>query len=359
MQKRLNRLSLGSVMIIVLFVGTFAFGMNQPTTAQDPIFATQFTDIYNRVSPSVVAIGSISRSGQSEGSGFVIDQTGHIITNNHVVANSIALEVEFFDGTLARAEIVGVDADSDIAVIRVNISPEKLVPVQFANSDALQVGEVAIAIGSPFSQRWTLTTGIISALDRTIQGLSNFRVGGVIQTDASINPGNSGGPLLNIQGNVIGVNTQILSNTRTSSGVGFAIPGNLVQRVAQQIIQNGFVEYSYIGITGGDVTIAMQEALELQNDLRGVVIGEAIFGGPAARAGLRSAGDAIQFNGSVVPTSVDIITAINGTPLKGMNDLITYLATNTSPGDIVNLTIIRDGTQQFDVPVELTIRGRL
>ena len=308
-----------------------------------------FSDIYNRVSPSVVSINISQRLGGANnfeplalGTGFVIDQQGHIVTNNHVVEGADRIEVNFYDGTIVRADIVGLDPDSDLAVIRVDLPPERLFPVTFADSDALLVGQRALAIGSPFGERWTLTSGIISALNRTIDGLSGYAIGAVIQTDAAINPGNSGGPLLNLQGQVIGVNSQIVSETHSNSGVGYAVPSNLVVRVARELIERGEVNYSYLGITGRDINLDLIEEYNLPNNLRGVYIAQIIANSPAENSELNPIS-----NGSV-----DVITAVDGVPVYGFNTLIAYLATHTTPGQTVNLTVMRDG-QQFNLPVVL------
>jgi 2-alkenal reductase len=330
----------------------------------------QLASIYNTVSPSVVSINVTTRLPQDSahqgldefrsgsGSGFVISDQGYIVTNHHVIddATERGIEVNFFDGTLVRGEIVGTDPDSDLAVLRVNLPPESLVPVTLGDSDKLVIGQTTLAVGSPFGQRWTLTTGVVSALDRTIQGMSNFSIGSVIQTDAAINPGNSGGPLFNLRGEVIGVNSQIISRSRSSSGIGFAIPVNLVKRVVDDIMTRGKVEYSYLGISGGpEISLNMIETLSLPNNLRGVVVSSVMPGGPAARAGLRNPGRATLVQGEQIPASVDIITAIDGVPISGMNGLVSYLASNTRPGDSVNLTVWRDG-QQIVLPVQLSAR---
>lgn len=326
--------------------------------------ANDFTQVYDQVSPSVVSINVVARqpgSGFSNqdntvigsGSGFVFDKDGHIITNNHVVDGATQIVVNFYDGTLARADVVGLDPDSDLAVLKVDVPADKLQPVTFGDSDALQIGQDVLAIGSPFGQRWTLTSGIVSALDRTIQGLTDFSIGSVIQTDASINPGNSGGPLLDMSGQVIGVNSQIMSSSRSSSGVGFAIPGNLTKRVAQALIDKGFVDYSYLGISGTDVSIDAIETFKLPNDEQGVMVLDVVPGGPAARAGLETPN---QPQDGSFPSQMDIITAINGQQLRGMSSLVSYLAKNTSPGDTVTLSVLRNGTDAMDVSVALTPR---
>ncbi len=322
----------------------------------------QFTQIYQQVSPSVVAISVQSvrngRVGSGTGSGFVIDKEGHIVTNHHVIVGAQKIEVAFVDGTLAWADVVGVDPDSDLAVIRVDVPSEHLAPVTFADSSQLQIGQTVLAIGSPFGQRWTLTTGIVSALDRTIQGLTEFSIGGVIQTDASINPGNSGGPLLDLNGYVIGVNSQILSSSGSNSGVGFAIPSNLTVRVANELISKGRVSYSYLGISGTEVNLSLIESLNLPQDVRGVVVTDIVNGGPASKAGISPARARRLANGSLSLTSADIILAINSQPVATMGQLITYLANYTQPGQTVTLTILRDG-KTIDVPVVLAERPSL
>jgi len=313
---------------------------------------TTYSQIYETVAPSVVSISIYGRRsedtqwiGISSGSGFVVDADGHIVTNNHVVDTAINIEqmvdedaearveVSMFDGTITEAEIIGFDPDSDIAVLQINVPQDRLRPVSFADSDALEEGQIVFALGNPFSNDWTLTTGIISALNRSIPGLDLFNTGGVIQTDAAINPGNSGGPLVNINGQVIGVNSQINTESGSNSGIGFAVPGNLVIRVANSIIETGDVEYSYLGITSGSINLAVIEAYGLPDNIRGVAINQVFPNTPASDAGLQSASQ----------DSVDIITAIDGRPITGFDELIGYLGIHTAPGDSVVLTVYRQG----------------
>jgi len=305
----------------------------------------RYADVYNKVSPSTVAINVSSNLEAGSGSGFVVDTQGHIVTNYHVVAGGEEIEVNFFDGTITRAQIVGLDPDSDLAVIKVDLPQERLIPVTFADSNALITGQQVIAIGSPFGERWTMTAGIISALNRTISGFNaGFSIGGAIQTDAPINPGNSGGPLLNLNGEVIGVNAQIRSETRSNSGIGFAIPSNLVRRVTEDIISTGRVNYAYIGIRGTSVSLDIMESLNLPNNTRGVVVTDVLSGGPAASAGLRSAQvTQSQTTGDITIRSADIITRINGVEVNGMDALISYLAAYSKPNDTVTLDVLRDG----------------
>ncbi len=332
----------------------------QQSTTRAPLTEDEryFADIYNRVSASVVSINVIGSNDEvgvfgASGTGFVIDQQGHIVTNNHVVDGADQIEVNFLDGTITEGTVVGLDPDSDIAVLQVNVPVDELTPVTFGDSDTLFIGETTLAIGSPFGQRWTLTTGIISALGRTIQGLNKFSVGSVIQTDAAINPGNSGGPLLNLNGEVIGVNSQIASESRASAGIGFAIPSNLVKKVATDLITNGKVNYSFLGISSGsEMSLTLINALELPNNLQGVIVNDVNADGPAGQAGLRAPGNERVLNGERVPTSADIITAIDGQPITGMSGLVSYLASRTIPGQTVNLSVWRDG-QEIIIPVTL------
>lgn len=309
-------------------------------------------EVYNGASRSVVSINNVQGGFPAgSGSGFVIDAEGRIVTNFHVVDGADELVVNFLDGTITRAEVVGLDPDSDIAVIDVDIDQSRLFPLDFADSDQLTIGQNVIAIGSPFGQRWTLTSGIISALDRTIVSPGQYSIGAAIQTDTPINPGNSGGPLLDLSGNVVGVNSQIISESGSNSGVGFAVPSNLVQRVATELIETGDVAYSFIGIgafQSGNISIELIEALRLPDNQRGVPVATVSAGGPAAQAGLQPA----QFNASDQLVSMDIITAINGQPVLNFSTLISYLAEETLPGQTVNLTVLRNG-ETITIPLTL------
>ncbi len=328
-----------------------------------------YSNIYKQVTPSVVSINVVARSSgatgndpfqqgggllEGTGTGFVIDTQGHIVTNNHVVEGATRIEVNFFDGTIVKGEVVGLDPDSDLAVIKVDLPVSELHPVTFGNSDTLFVGQSVVAIGSPFGQKWTMTTGIISATDRTITGLTNYQIGSVIQTDAAINPGNSGGPLLDLNGNIVGVNSQIVSRSNSSSGIGFSIPSNLVRRVAATLIDKGAVSYSYLGLSSypNDVDLAIMQALNLPDNARGVVVMGTQPGSPAAQAGLRNAGQMTTIDSLTVPSSADIITAIDGQPVTGFNALITYLTNNTQPGQQITLTVLRSG-KTLQLPLTL------
>jgi S1-C subfamily serine protease len=288
-------------------------------------------ELYENASPSVVyvavSIGGLTVEGG--GSGFVWDTKGHIVTNNHVVESARRIEVTFADDTTAEAELVGRDPDNDLAVIKVDVPAGRLHPVELGDSDALRVGQWAIAIGNPFGFEQTMTTGIVSGLGRVVRQESGFSLPQLIQTDAAINPGNSGGPLLDSHGRVIGVTTLIFSSSGTNAGVGFAVPVNTVERVVPSLITTGRYADPWLGIRGGDAALAADE-LDLSVE-EGVLVQTVIQDGPAAKAGLRGG---------------DIIVAIDDTAVQDMDDLVVYLAENTSVGQRVTLTVLRDGRRQ-------------
>ncbi len=320
-------------------------------------------DVYQSVVDSTVNIEVAKtnvRSGMTglgTGSGFVIDQEGHIVTNNHVVENASSIRVTFFNGLTVSAKLVGRDPDSDLAVIKVDtdIPGLSLKPVTFADSDQVKVGQTVLAIGSPFGENFTLTTGIVSALQRSLSGESRFSIPEIIQTDAAINPGNSGGPLLNAAGQVIGVNTAIASATRSASGVGFAVPSNTVRRIVPYLIANGTYRHSYLGITGGPLSPEQREIMRMPITMNGVMVASVLPDGPAEKAGLRGSRMTINTPFGEQPINGDVIIAINGQPVSQVPDLTAYLLKNTQPGDTVTLRVWRDGAE-IDVPVTLQER---
>lgn len=347
-------MTIGAIIALLMLAALPAAGIYAVDLVRHP--NDVFTDVYRHASPSVVAISVETDSGGGNGSGFVIDGDGHIVTNAHVVDAAQEIVVSFIDGAKVRGAIVGIDKASDLAVVKVNLPAARLSPVAFADSQDLVIGQTVLAIGSPYGQGWTLTSGIVSALDRTIRGLTEFSIGGVIQTDASINPGNSGGPLINLDGEVIGVNSQIISGTGSSAGVGFAIPSNLTRRVARSLIETGQMRYSLIGLTGFDVSLTVTELLGLPNNFRGVVVREILDDGPAAASDLREIAEMRTLDNELVDMRVDIITAVDGVPIIGMNDLITYLARQTRPGQEITLSVLRDGVQELALPLKLGSR---
>lgn len=326
--------------------------------------------VYEQVSPSVVNINVRTNSnaasgGVGEGSGFVWDKEGHIVTNNHVIQNAEAILVTFSNTTQLSAEVVGRDIDSDLAVIRVEADPELLHPVVAGDSLNLRVGQRVIAIGNPFGFDRTLTIGVVSALGRTIPGepsaSGRFSLPNLVQTDAAINPGNSGGPLLDVEGKVIGVNTLIFSNAaRANSGVGFAVPASKVKAVVPALISDGVYLTPYLGISSalGDVilTPTLADVLNLKNIENGVLVDTVVKGGPSDKAGVQGSQEEILVPsiGRPIKTGGDVITQIDNQLVQEFDNIINYLDTR-QVGDIVTLTIVRDG-ETLQIPVTLGSR---
>jgi serine protease Do len=300
------------------------------------------------------------------GSGFVWDKQGDIVTNNHVVAGASSIQVTFSDGQSVSAKLVGADPYSDLAVVKVDVPASSLNPVQLADSSQVKVGQVAIAIGNPFGLQNTMTAGIVSAVGRilpvsqeSLQGnqpsSGQYSIPDVIQTDAPINPGNSGGVLVNDQGQVLGVTSAIESPVQANSGIGFVIPSNIVKKVVPSLIKSGSYKTSYLGISGTDLTPDLDKAMNLGASQRGALIETVVPNGPADQAGLKGSSQQVTISGQTVAVGGDVITAINGQPVNGMDDLISYLFSDTQVGQKVSLTILRDG-QQMSVDVTLAAR---
>ena len=328
-------------------------GSVNPVGQQDALVT-----LYDSVIPGVVAI----RTDTGLGSGLVFDSEGHIVTNNHVVDGTTTVEVAFSSGFKARGTVIGTDADADVAVIKVDAPAEEIHPLVIGDSSTLKVGQSVVAIGNPFGLNGTMTLGIVSGLGRTQfahaapDGGGFFSTADIIQTDAAINPGNSGGPLFNLNGEVVGINQSIYTDTTnaqgepTNSGVGFSISINLVKRIVPVLITDGKYKYPYLGVSSSsELTLAQYEALGLST-YTGAYVLTVTPGGPADQAGIK-AGDK--------PTSLerlnaggDIITALDGKPVDTFDDLLSYLITNKSPGDTVVLTILREG-QTMEIPVTL------
>lgn len=339
------------------------------TTPQGDYEEQLLVRVYEDVSPSVVNIRVRTRvsSGfpgfgdfvqQGQGSGFVWDSQGHIVTNNHVVENAIEIEVTFNDGISLPAKLVGTDPDSDLAVIKVDSAEHDLKPVKLGDSDTLKVGQRAIAIGNPFGLAGTLTAGVISALGRDLPAgstgtsLVGYRIPDVIQTDAPINPGNSGGPLLNSNGEVIGVNAAIESTTGVSAGIGFAIPVNIVKKVVPALIQTGAYRHPWLGVTVTTLSSKVAEAMGLPRKQQGALVVEVTAGGPADAAGIRPSSRPAQIDGAQVVVGGDVIIRIDNTEIKRSEDLISYLVRQTAVGQQVTLTILRDG-KEMEIKVTL------
>ena len=312
-------------------------------------------DIYARVSPAVVCITAREQFGECIGSGFVIDSEGHVVTNNHVVELDLDWLVAFADEHTVPARVIGTDPGSDLAVLQVDTLPEHLVVVELGESSSLQAGQTAIAIGNPFGLERTVTTGVISSLSRTLSRTdSDFLLAEVIQTDAAINPGNSGGPLLDSHGRVIGINSAIRSVSGTNTGVGFAIPVDVIKRVVPELIARGHYSHSWLGVSGYSITLELVEAMNLPTEL-GVLIGSVEPGSPAEKAGLTGGVEQVNVAGQPMLAGGDIVLAINGVTVNRFDDLINYLASQTGVGDVVTLTVLRGG-QQTDVSIKLEER---
>ena len=323
-------------------------------------------NLYERVSPGVVYIQVTSADGTGEASGFVYDTEGHIVTNYHVVNGADTIEVDFPSGFKAYAQIVGTDLDSDLAVIKVEGPANEFNPLPLGDSNEVKVGQTVVAIGNPFGYSGTMTVGIISAKGRTLpsEHLTSdgtyYTAGDIIQTDAAINPGNSGGPLLNIYGEVIGVNRAIASpisavgSIATNSGIGFAVPVNIAKRVVPSLIQNGSFDYPFLGIKAlSEIDLASQELLALPQATGAYVI-EVSPRGPCDQAGIRGGSVATVYPD--LPAGGDLIVAVDGQPVMVFGDLLNYVLESKSPGDTIVLTIMRD-SQQKEVSVTLGKRS--
>ena len=325
--------------------------------------------LYQQVIPGVVSIQISTPQGGGLGSGFVYDTQGHVITNFHVVDGATSVEVDFSSGFKARGTVIGVDKDSDIAVIKVDAPESELHPLPMGNSDNLQVGETVIAIGNPFGLNGTMTVGIVSALGRTqvsehsIDGGGFFSAADIIQTDAAINPGNSGGPLLNTNGEVVGINRAIATTSTTAngqptnSGIAFAISVNIVKRVTPFLIKDGVYDYPYMGISFLPEQLMSLDVIEALNlkDYSGAYVVDVAKGGPAEQAGIHAGDKPTPMD--LVLAGGDLVTAIDGKPVRTFDELISYLVTNKSPGDTVILTVIRAGQSQ-DITITLGARPK-
>lgn len=312
--------------------------------------------LYTLVNPGVVSIRTLTATGGAQGSGFVYDSEGHIITNYHVVEGADQLEVAFSSGLKVRGKVIGTDLDSDLAVIKVDAPASELHPLALGDSDQVKVGQTVVAIGNPFGLSGTMTVGIVSAKGRTLDSMRDsgngrpFSAGDIIQTVAAINPGNSGGPLINLRGEVIAINRAIRTNNSTlggepsNSGVGFSISINIAKRVVPALIKDGKYDYPYLGISSmDDITLMAAEALGLPQT-SGAYVTQVVKDGPADKAGIRA---------GTIPTDIsglnkggDLIIAIDGRPIRNFGELLSYLITQKGPGDQVVLTVLRDNKQQ-------------
>ncbi len=307
--------------------------------------------VYKRASPGVVHITSTAIAydfffnpvpQRGTGSGFVVDDRGYILTNNHVVEEADSLEVTLTDKSKASAKLVGRDPSNDLAVIKINVPKEKLFPLKLGNSDTLQVGQTAIAIGNPFGLDRTVTRGVVSSVGRMLRSESGRQIRGVIQTDAPINPGNSGGPLLNSRGEVIGINSAIYTPSGGSVGIGFAIPVNTAKRLLPQLIAKGRVSHPWLGVAGLDITPEAAKALKLPAQ-QGILVVQVSPKGPAARAGIRGSTKRTRVGNTLVSVGGDIIVAVDGHKVSSIDEMTAYLDGERKVGDEVKMDLLRDG----------------
>jgi S1-C subfamily serine protease len=333
----------------VTFNGTGLTMLNAESTVFDQVFnkvensVVQITSTVNEVGP-IINGNPLQGESTSLGSGFIQDAAkGLIITNNHVIQGSNTVDVTFANGNTYSAKVIGTDPLSDLAVLQItdDFSTEHIAPLQLGNSSQLKVGQQVIAIGNPFALSNSMTNGIISQVGRLLPNQEmGFSIPDVIQTDAAINPGNSGGPLLDVQGNVIGVNSAISSQTGEFAGIGFAIPSNTVARIVPYLIKDGKYDHPWLGIAGVNLTPDLAQQLGLPRDSKGVVVASVRPGSPAANAGIIGPAQ----NGNI--PAGDIITAIDGHQVKRMEDIISYIEEQKSVGDNVVITVIRGGQSQ-------------
>jgi len=338
-----------------------AFRVGRVSTVEAADQELTLPDLFEKTERSVVQVTATNDPTEQGnlGTGFVYDDNGHIVTNNHVVSGTRNLAVTFYDGTVYSATLIGTDPFTDLVVLYVEDVPaEKLVPLPLADSTKIRVGEQVAAIGNPFGLSSSMTSGIISGVGRTIPaqntGSLQFFIPDIIQTDAPINPGNSGGPLLNTRGEVVGINTAIRSSTGEFAGIGFAVPSNTIAKIVPSLIETGTFNHPWVGISGRDMTPGLASALEL-DEPRGVLVVEVVAGGPAEKAGLKGGDNPTRIEGQTVPLGGDIILELDGNPIRKLDDILVYLQREKTVGDTLELTILRDGTV---MNIDLTLEAR-
>jgi len=319
-------------------------------------------ELFEKSEEGVVKIQVVRNNVQGDtgsvGSGFVYDNLGHIITNAHVVDGASKATVTFLDGSQYNAEIIGIDKFTDIAVIKVNEKPRLLHPLQIGDSSQLRIGEQVAAIGNPFGLSGSMTSGIVSQMGRLLPSQdSGFSIPDVIQTDAAINPGNSGGPLLNLRGEVVGINTAIQSSSGEFSGVGFAVPSNTVSKIVPVLIEDGKYHHPWIGITGQDIDPDLAQALQLKQ-AKGFMIITVVDGSPADKAGLKGRTITLESGGKAYPAGGDIIISVDDKEVRKISDILIHLQREKSVGDEMVLGVLRDG-EFLHITLELVERPDL
>ncbi|MBI5147386.1 MAG: trypsin-like peptidase domain-containing protein [Thaumarchaeota archaeon] len=304
------------------------------------------TEIFEKTESGVVRINvkrPNDQRGGGLGSGFVYDNEGHIITNDHVIENAEKIVVTFLDGRSFKANLVGKDLYTDLAVVKVNASEDALYPLTLGNSSKLKVGEQIAAIGNPFGLSGSMTSGIVSQIGRLLPSQDRgFQIPDIVQTDAAINPGNSGGPLLNMRGEVVGINTAIQSETGDFAGVGFAIPSRTVQKIIPTLIENKTYHHPWVGISGRDIDLDLADILKIE-DTRGFLIINVLKDSPAEKAGLRGTTNSTVVDGATYQIGGDIVLAVDGITVRKIDDILIHLQRDKTVGDEMALQILRDG----------------
>ncbi len=374
--------ALAAIGLCVAFVlGTLTAAPTHSVYGQSKDIETELIDLYKQVNPSVVSIQvRIPNSASSDlvpqdtphagvtpppfsagdATGFIYNTDGYIVTNSHVVQDADRVEVTFADDTTLTAKVIGMDRDSDLAVIKVETDKSRLIPATLADSDKVQVGQRVGALGNPFGYNNSLSQGIISGLNRRLdsQAVSNeipYQIPGMIQTDAAINPGNSGGPLFDMNGAVVGINTLIESRVRQSSGVGFAVPSNLIKKFASLLIKDGKIDHSFLGIQGGDLNADEATLIGIDPNQRGVLVTKVTKGSPADKGGIKPSNAQKMLDGIPLDVGGDIIVAVDKMPIHHFEDLLSYLFSKTDIGQTITVTVLRDGKQ---VDLQVTLEAR-
>ncbi len=329
--------------------------MIQAQESGNATVSLEITQVYNQTRRSVVLITVRTPFGGGQGSGFVYDEEGRIITNNHVVEDALDITVTFIDGTVVPATTLGTDPYVDLAVIDVDVASFLLQPVILGESSKLVVGEPVVALGNPFGLAYTVTSGIISALGRQMDAPGGYKTVDVIQTDAAINPGNSGGPLLNFDGEVVGMNTAIISDSQQFSGIGFAVPSDTIRREVLALIEEGRYEHPWLGISGFNVFPTLREAMGLDDSTKGVYVSSVVSNGPADDASMKGSTGEKTVEGQSIEVGGDIIIGVDSMVVNDFNELMIYLERNQSPGDTITLEVLRDD-QLLELSVNLGTR---
>ena len=372
-EKLYSKMTLLIIALSLMTLITINISMKDSLATENFTNKTQtLSELFKNVEKSVVQISSEDETtsellGARLGSGFVYDTNGHVITNNHVTAGGKNLHITFSDGTIYTGKVVGSDPHSDLAILLIdNVPKAKLFPLKLGNSSNLIVGQTVAAVGNPFGLSGSLTEGIISGLGRLLPStpenifgtdnrVASFSIPDIIQTDAAINPGNSGGPLLNLNGEVIGINSAIFSNTGVYAGVGFAIPSNTLKKVIPELMKNGSYQHPWLGITGVDVTPDIAQKMNL-TEARGFLVIDVNSNGPADKAGIRGGYIVEIINNTQYRLGGDVIVGIDNKTINSVSDITNYLM-NKKEGDIVKLQIFRDN-EMVNVPVNLEIIQR-